>query len=144
LSRPTARRGSRPSARRDSFKYTDESRRALYETRAQFNSDAGDLQASRIELLLAKTSSELERLDAQGAVQVLLGARKASGSRLVYRPAEARYEITGTPGRFIDACNESSGRTLTFFRASDRVIIDGNEQSRTETRGGKCPGTAPS
>lgn len=129
--------------RADSFKYIDESRRALYETRAQFNSDAGDLQASRIELLLAKTSSELERLDAQGAVQVLLGARKASGSRLVYRPAEARYEITGTPGRFIDACNESSGRTLTFFRASDRVIIDGNEQSRTETRGGKCPGTAP-
>jgi len=129
--------------RADSFRYTDDSRRALYETRAQFNSDAGDLQASRIELLLAKTSNELQQLDAQGTVQVLLGVRKATGSRLVYRPAEARYEITGTPGRFVDACNESSGRTLTFFRSSDRVIVDGNEQSRTETRGGKCPGTAP-
>ena len=129
--------------RADSFRYTDESRRAVYETKAQFNSEAGDLQASRIELLLAKTDNQLDRLDAQGAVQVTLGVRRASGSRLVYRPADARYEITGTPGRFIDACNESAGRTLTFFRASDRVIIDGNEQSRTETRGGKCPGTAP-
>jgi lipopolysaccharide export system protein LptA len=129
--------------RADAFRYTDESRRALYDARAQFNSDAGDLQASRIELLLAGDDNQLERLDAQGAVQVTLGARRATGTRLVYRPAEARYEITGTPGRFTDACNESSGRTLTFFRSSDRVIIDGNEQSRTETRGGKCPGTAP-
>lgn len=129
--------------RADTFRYTDETRRALYDTRAQFNSEAGDLQATRIELQLARNDNELDRLEAQGAVQVTLGVRRASGGRLVYRPVEARYEITGTPGRFTDACNESSGRTLTFFRSSDRVIIDGNEQARTETRGGKCPGPTP-
>lgn len=129
--------------RAGTFRYADEGRRAVYDTAAQFNGEQGDLRADHIELLLAADENRLDRLDARGSVEVALDKRRASGAALTYRPADQRYEITGTPGRFIDECNESAGRTLTFFRSSDRVIIDGNEEVRTETRGGKCAARPP-
>ena len=107
------------------------------------NGEQGDLRADHIELLLAAGENRLDRLDARGAVDVTLDKRRGSGATLVYRPADERYEITGSPGRFIDECNESAGKTLTFFKSSDRVIIDGNEEVRTETRGGKCAAKPP-
>jgi lipopolysaccharide export system protein LptA len=136
---PTARKGP-TLLRAATFRYADATRRAVYDTKAQMNGEQGDLQADHIELLLSADENKLDRLDAQGQVHVTLEKRNAAGSALVYRPSDGRYEITGAPARFIDECNESAGRTLTFFRSSDRVIIDGNEEVRTETRGGKCPG----
>ncbi len=130
--------------RASTFRYADDTRRAVYDTGAQMNGEQGDLHAEHIELLLAADDNRLDRLDARGAVQVTLDKRSASGAALTYRPTDQRYEITGTPGRFVDECNESAGRTLTFFRSSDRVIIDGNEEVRTETRGGKCAAKPPS
>jgi len=126
------------------FTYRDETRRAIYDTSAQMNGEQGNLHADHIELLLAQGENRLDRLDAKGSVDVALDKRKASGATLVYRPADERYEISGAPGRFVDECNESAGKTLTFFRSSDRVIIDGNEEVRTETRGGKCAARPPS
>jgi hypothetical protein len=43
----------------------------------------------------------------------------------------------------VDAdCQETSGKTLTFWKASDRVVVDGNDEVRTQTKGGgKCPST---
>ncbi len=133
---PTILRGA-------TFTYRDETRTAIYDTKAQMNGEQGDLRADHIELLLAGGENRLDRLDARGAVDVTLDKRRGSGTTLVYRPATERYEITGSPGRFIDECNESAGKTLTFFKSSDRVIIDGNEEVRTETRGGKCAAKPP-
>jgi lipopolysaccharide export system protein LptA len=126
------------------FSYRDESRTAVYDSKAQMNGEQGDLRADHIALLLASGENRLDRLDARGAVDVALDKRRGSGATLVYRPADERYEITGSPGRFVDECNDSSGKTLTFFKSSDRVIIDGNEEVRTETRGGKCTAKPPS
>jgi lipopolysaccharide export system protein LptA len=134
---PTILRGA-------TFTYRDDTRKAIYDTKAQMNGEQGDLRANHIELLLAAGENKLDRLDARGAVDVTLDKRRASGATLVYRPADERYEISGAPGRFIDECNESAGKTLTFFKSSDRVIIDGNEEVRTETRGGKCAAKPPS
>jgi lipopolysaccharide export system protein LptA len=140
---PAARKGP-TLLRAGTFHYADATRKAIYDTKAQMNGEQGDLHADHIELSLAAGENKLDRLDARGAVQMVLEKRTASGATLVYRPTDERYEITGAPGRFIDECNESAGRTLTFFKSSDRVIIDGNEEVRTETRGGKCPGRPPS
>ena len=140
---PPARKGP-TLLRAGTFRYADATRKAIYDTKAQMNGEQGDLHADHIELSLAADENKLDRLDARGAVQMTLEKRNASGATLVYRPTDERYEITGAPGRFVDECNESAGRTLTFFKSSDRVIIDGNEEVRTETRGGKCPGRPPS
>jgi lipopolysaccharide export system protein LptA len=126
-----------------SFRYTDEARSAVYETApkdapARMNGEQGDLTADRIELTLAKAENALEQLQAGGSVRAIVGKRTATGTKLVYEPTREQYVITGAPVRYVDECNESAGKTLTFFRSSDRVIIDGNEEVRTETRGGKC------
>ena len=37
----------------------------------------------------------------------------------------------------VDECGrETTGKTLTFFKATDRIVVDGNEQIRTQTKGG--------
>jgi hypothetical protein len=41
--------------------------------------------------------------------------------------------------RLTQECQESTGRTLTFYKASDRIQVDGNEEVRVQTKGGKCP-----
>jgi hypothetical protein len=64
----------------------------------------------------------------------------ATGTQLTYEPAEEKYIITGAPVKLVESqCRESTGKTLTFFKSSDRVIVDGNEENRTQTKGGKCP-----
>ena len=71
----------------------------------------------------------------------LAGRSIATGTQLTYHPADERYVVTGTPVKLNADCKESTGKTLTFFKSSDRVIIDGNEENRTQTKGGRCPGT---
>ena len=47
--------------------------------------------------------------------------------------------MTGPAVKIDEECRETTGKTLTFFRSTDRIIVDGNEQKRTETKGvGAC------
>jgi hypothetical protein len=41
--------------------------------------------------------------------------------------------------KVIEACRETTGRTLTFFKSTDRIIVDGNDETRTQTRNGASP-----
>jgi len=103
----------------------------------------GDVSAARIELVLAKTGSQLERLEAYTAVNVRLDTRVATGDRLTYFTEDERYVITGiatVPVKIVEECRETSGRTVTFFKSTERIIVDGNEEVRTQSkRGGPCP-----
>jgi hypothetical protein len=40
-------------------------------------------------------------------------------------------------------CSETLGRILTFFRSTDRILVDGNEVARTQTTSADCPGSRP-
>jgi lipopolysaccharide export system protein LptA len=113
-------------------------RRAVFTNDAQLDGTQGNLRASRIELTLADAGNDLQQLNANGSVQVFLEDREASGETLVYHPADERYVLNGTPVRLVRGCHESAGRTVTFYRSTERIIVDGQE-SRTQTRGGKCP-----
>jgi lipopolysaccharide export system protein LptA len=123
------------------FRFDDSKRRAVYERDARLDGSQGNVRADRIELVLATTGNDLQQLTAQGAVKVNVDSREASGQHLVYHPADAKYILNGTPVvlRQVKECHESTGRTVTFFRGSDRVIVDGNEETRTQMKGGKCP-----
>lgn len=110
---------------------------------AQLSGPQGDLRAARIDVTLAKAESRLERLDAQTAVNIRLDKRVATGDRLTYLADEERYVMTGVatvPVKIVDECRETSGRTVVFFKSAERVIVDGNEEVRTQSsRGGPCP-----
>jgi lipopolysaccharide transport protein LptA len=110
---------------------------------AQVSGPDGDLRGERIEVVLTSADNEVERLEAYNRVTMVLGARTANGERLTYHAQEERYVMSGTgvtPVSIRESCRETTGRTLTFFKSTDRMVVDGNETRRTETR----PCTAPS
>jgi len=110
---------------------------------AQVSGPDGDLRAERIEVVLAGEENAAERLEAYKRVTMVLGARTASGERLTYHAKEERYVMAGSgasPVSIRESCRDTTGRTLTFFKSTDRIIVDGNETRRTETK----PCTQPS
>jgi LPS export ABC transporter protein LptC/lipopolysaccharide transport protein LptA len=124
--------------------------RALPVRDAQLRGPQGDLSAERIEIVLAKQGNTVERLEGHTRVRLKLDERTAVGARLTYYASEEKYVMSGaaaTPVKITDSqtspsgavsCSETTGRTLTFFKSTDRIIVDGNEQKRTETQFTSC------
>jgi lipopolysaccharide export system protein LptA len=126
-------------ARSGEFQFDDAKRRAVFIKQAQLDGAQGNVHADRIELFLAASDNTLERLEAQTTVEVAIDKRKATGQHLTYHPPDEKYVLTGSPVRLVQECQESTGRTLTFYKASDRIQVDGNEEVRVQTKGAKCP-----
>lgn len=131
--------------RAETFTYSDDTRMATYTTNAQFDGDQGHLSAAKLELQLAKAENALDKLEATGTVTAAVDKRTVTGTRLTFSPADDSYVVHGAPVKMIDAdCQETNGKTLTFWKASDRVVVDGNNEVRTQTKGGgKCTATPP-
>ncbi|PYR64649.1 MAG: LPS export ABC transporter periplasmic protein LptC [Acidobacteria bacterium] len=109
---------------------------------AQLSGPQGDLRADRIEVLLAPQGGHIDRLEAYTSVSLKLDTRNASGERLTYFADDERYVMSGAgikSVKVIEKCRETTGRTLTFFKSTDRIIVDGNEEQRTQTRSGVSP-----
>lgn len=128
----------------DRLRYDEATKRLTYMDRAQLSGREGDVRAEVIHVYLRDPGDAIERMEAQGRVSVQLVARWATGDRLRYDDAEGRYVVVGTPVRIVEdlgrECRETRGRTLTFFRATDTINVDGNAENRTRTKtGGKCP-----
>jgi lipopolysaccharide export system protein LptA len=132
-------------ARAETFTYSDQTRTATYTTTAQLDGEQGNLTAGKLELKLAKEENTLEHLEATGAVTAVVDKRTVTGTRLTYSPKDDQYIAFGVPVKMVDAdCQETSGKKLTFWKASDRVQVDGNNEVRTQTKGGgKCTAAPP-
>lgn len=120
---------------------------------AQLSGPQGDLQAGRIEIVLAAKGNQVDRLEAYSNVALKLGMRTASGGRLTYFAEDERYVMSGsgsTPVTIISrttsssgviSCRETTGRTLTFYKSTDTIDVDGKEQQRTESQIKPCTPT---
>ena len=134
----------------ESLVYTDDTRRLVFQRgpdrAATLSGAEGDLTGDRIDVFLAETGDEVDRLEADGNVILKLSAqRTGAGRRLVYTAADGRYVMQGAPvqihEQLQEGCRITTGTTLTFFRSTDRIVADGNQERRTETKnGGKCAG----
>ena len=122
------------------LKYEDDLRRMTYTGDAHLSGPEGDMTAARIELYLKESGDELERCEAYDSVTLREQSRITTGNRMTYTTADERYVIVGAPVKIVDQCErETTGRTLTFLKATDNIVVDGNQQTRTQTKGGgKC------
>ena len=135
--------------RADRIHYTDTGRTLEYAgpkgtAGAQLSGPQGDLRAERIVLVLAKDSQSLERMEATGRVGLKVDARTIVGTHLRYTVRDERYDVEGTPASPVSVtqgCDLTTGRALTWFRGTDRMLIDGRADARTQTksRSGPCP-----
>jgi LPS export ABC transporter protein LptC len=123
------------------FHYEESVHRATYTGKAHMNSPDGDMTADRIELYLKPTGDELDRAEAYDNVTLRDQNRTTTGRRLTYTTGDERYVVTGAPVKVVDECRrETTGRTLTYLKSADTITIDGNEQTRTQTKGAaQCP-----
>ncbi len=130
----------RSTATAKDFKYNDGLRRLTYTGDAHMIGPEGDMTAATIELYLKPTGNELDRAEAYESVTLREQNRKTTGTRMTYTTGDERYFIVGAPVKIVDQCDrETTGRTLTFQKATDRIVVDGNQETRTHTKGGgKC------
>jgi lipopolysaccharide export system protein LptA len=143
---PTRGRGTAPAAAASGGRGSLEPVRE-----AQVKGPQGDLHAERIDIVLAKPDNRTERLEAFTHVTLKMDTRNAVGDRLTYHADGERYVMSGAgavpvtivsttteSGATAPTCRQTTGRTLTFFKSTDRIIVDGNEETRTETRNTPC------
>jgi lipopolysaccharide export system protein LptA len=125
--------------RAEDLKYEDAVRRASYTGKAHVSGPEGDLQGDTVELYLKESGSEMDRVEGYKNVTLKSDGRTATGDRLTYSAADERYDMAGAPVKIVSECRETTGRTLRFYKSSDRILVDGKEERRTETKGGaKC------
>jgi lipopolysaccharide export system protein LptA len=124
--------------------------RAVPVRTAQLTGPQGDVRGERIEIVLAKEGNKVERLEGYTGVTLKLDKRTAVGSRLTYYAGEERYVMSAagttrvtvtevqTASSGAVSCRETVGRTLTFYKSTDTITVDGNDQNRTEMQVKPC------
>jgi lipopolysaccharide export system protein LptA len=133
----------RSVARSGAFAYSDKDRKATYSGDVHFSQAENDMQAAKVDLFLKAGANEVERAEAfDGSNKLVLReqGRQTTGTKMSYSASDERYDVTGAPVAITDQCGRvTSGRTLTFKKATDTIEIDGNRRVRTQTKNGdKC------
>jgi lipopolysaccharide export system protein LptA len=132
----------------DRLSYVDLDRKAVFSGHVSVKGDEFSLKAdSALVLLLPRTSgganpsgNQLDRIVAQGDIQIQQAARKASGNQLVYTGDEQKFVLTGAaghPSSIFDAEHgKITGDSLTFFSHDGRVLVGSGETPQTLTQNG--------
>jgi lipopolysaccharide export system protein LptA len=80
-------------------------------------------------------AGQLDHLVAQGDVVVIQPSRRAEGQNLLYTASDDKFFLTGGPPSIFDAeRGKITGVSLTFFRADDRVLVEGKESTPVVTQ----------
>ncbi len=79
---------------------------------------------------------QLDRILAQGGVTVRQGERQGSAEQAEYTAADQKFVLSGGQPAIHDASSDTTttGRSLTFYVASDTILIDSQEGLRTLTK----------
>jgi lipopolysaccharide export system protein LptA len=77
----------------------------------------------------------LDHLIAIGKVVIVQLNRRAQGQKLVYTAADDKFVLTGGPPSIFDAeRGKVTGDSLTFYRADDRVLVEGEASTPVVTQ----------
>jgi len=126
--------------------YTDSERKAHYQGNvfAQdpgFTASSNEMDVYFSHSTQAKDNKTLnaaghiERMVGQGDVILQEPTRRALGQTLIYTSSDDKFVLTGGPPSIFDAeRGKITGDSLTFFRADDRVLVEGNESTPVVTQ----------
>jgi lipopolysaccharide export system protein LptA len=84
---------------------------------------------------VAAVGRQLSRVVAEGDVVVRQGDRRGMADQAEYTAAEGKFVLSGGQPTLANAFSDTTtGHSLTFFVASDTILIDSQEGSRTLTK----------
>jgi LPS export ABC transporter protein LptC/lipopolysaccharide transport protein LptA len=126
--------GAQPmDARAAEMTFEEAEHRAVFRGDVSIKQGEMALRSPEATLAMDEHGSALESLVAGSPVDVTYGARTASGAKATYAPGAGTLTIVGEKVRMKDPEQEVEGRSLTLHMADDRLLIDGQEQVRTQT-----------
>jgi lipopolysaccharide export system protein LptA len=121
--------------------YSDPDRRAHYSDGVNARGTDFDARADQMDVYLlprsqsssqnsnsqtSTTPGKLDRMVAQGNVILQEPHRRAKCQNLIYTASDDKFVLTGGPPSIFDAEHgKITGDSLTFFRADDRVLVEG-------------------
>ena len=128
----------------DRLSYVDADREAIFSGNVGLRGDDFTMSAATVQVLLApreqsgnKSGNQLDRIVAQGDIQIQQPERRATGNQLVYTANEQKFVLTGVPGKrpsiFDAERGQISGDSLTFYTHDGRVLIGSGEPSQSLT-----------
>lgn len=147
LSRPTLWH-----VRAASLTYSSNQARAHLEGGVVASSDQGSLESRTLDVFLTPAASphpgsssaateagggqQVSRVLALGNVTVRQGDRRGAAEQAEYTAGEQKFVLSGGHPTLTDASSDTTtdGRSLTFFVASDTILIDSQDGLRTLTK----------
>lgn len=90
-------------------------------------------RSPRADLTLTPDGRALQMLVAGEPVEMLEGQRKVTGQRATYTPQDEKIVVEGEIVLLTGPGQQAQGRTLTLHVGDDRILVDGRDESRTET-----------
>jgi lipopolysaccharide export system protein LptA len=130
----------------DKLTYVDSERKAVFSGRVVTKFEDSTINADVVQVLLlahgeqatGKPTSQLDRIVAQGDIQIQQTNRRATASQAVYVAAEEKFVLTGKPGKlpsiFDAERGQISGDSLTFFTHDDRVLVGSGNSPTAQTQ----------
>jgi lipopolysaccharide transport protein LptA len=127
-----ARQPEAVEARSRDMVYEESARRIVYTGDVEIRQ--GDILTRSPEAVvtLAREGGGVDRMIAGEPVEVVQGARRATGERGTYTPADETFVLVGEKVVLQDVDRRLEGRILTFQVGGDRIRVDGREEVRTE------------
>ncbi|HKS94876.1 MAG TPA: LptA/OstA family protein [Terriglobia bacterium] len=122
--------------RADHVDYFEEGRKADYHGNVELRTEATTLRSDRMSVYFSPASagggSQVDRVVADGHVQVTQPQRRASGDHADYLASTGKIVMRGGPPSLYDEDKGfTTGQSLTFFIHDDTLAVDGGEKSPT-------------
>lgn len=112
----------------------DEARRQLvYQGEVAIKQGVVSIRGPQATIELTADGGDVRTMQAGEPVEVEQGERKARGVRATYDPRAGTMALVGEPVTLVDPRQHVQGRAVTFNLTDDRVVVDGQEQARTQT-----------
>jgi lipopolysaccharide export system protein LptA len=120
--------------------YRDSDRKAHFEGGVTIRGADLTITSRQMDVFLASVEkrtgpARLERIIAAQGVVITEGNRRATGEQLTYTASDDKFVLIGGPPSIFDAEHgKITGVSLTFFRADDRVVVEGDSRSPAVTQ----------
>jgi lipopolysaccharide transport protein LptA/LPS export ABC transporter protein LptC len=120
-------------ARSKEMHYDEKGREVVYRGEVSIRQGQVTMRSPQAVMALSADGGAVEKLEAGEPVEVEQGDRKAVGRHGTYTPDTETMVLVGEKVRLTDPKQEIEGRSLTFRVGDDRILVDGQEQVRTQT-----------
>ena len=120
-------------ARAKEMVYDEAHRQLVYKGAVSIRQGVVSIRGPQATIELTADGSDVRTMQAGEPVEVEQGERKAQGVRATYDPRAGTMALVGEPVTLVDPRQHVQGRAVTFNLTDDRVLVDGQEQARTQT-----------